>query len=295
MKASVIFKGTSGLNTVDNPRRIKGSDLGVAINIKIDQSGQPQRRSGQELVQSGAFHSISSDGYSCFVVKEGTIYEVGTDNSISTVKTGLTNNRISWCSAAGKFFYTNGIDLGYIKNGVDTEWVKTAYVGPETDKELVGPFAGNHLAFHGGRIFIARDNAIWWSEQHSLGLFHLFGSFVQFNSKIRMMVPVDGGMFVSTERRTHFLTGKNPAQFQPTVVCNFPALEWSLCQQKIEGMEIGLQSPGLVALWNSTEGAIAGTPGGAVINLTKNKIIYPENVSQGFSVLNGYNFIHRSY
>ena len=295
MKTIPLFKGTSGLNTVDNPRRIQGSDLGVAINIKIDQSGQPQRRDGQELLQSGAFHSIFSDTYSCFTVKAGTIYELGTDNSITSVKTGLTNNRVSWCNAAGRFFYTNGVDYGIIQNGEYTEWVKTAYMGGETDKELVGPFAGNHLAFHGGRIFIARDNAIWWSEQHSLGLFHLFGSFVQFNTPIRMMAPVDGGMFVSTERRIHFLTGKNPAQFQPTVVCNFPALEWSLCQQKISGMEIQLQTPGLCALWNSTEGAIAGHPSGASENLTKQKIIYPENVSQGFSVLNGYNFIHRSY
>jgi len=202
---------------------------------------------------------------------------------------------MAWCSAAGRYFYTNGIDFGIIQNGIWTEWVKTQYIGPETDKELVGPFAGNHLAFHGGRIFISKDNALFWSEQHSHGLFHLLGSFVQFNTKIRMIKPVINGMYISTEKRVHFLEGINPGAFKPHVVCTFPALEWSDCQQLIEGMEIGLQSPGLCVLWNSPEGAIVGTPTGSAINITKQKIIYPENVSQGFSVLHGYNLIHRSF
>jgi len=296
MKLITIFTKATGLNTVDNPRRVsQAGDLGAAVNITIDQSGQPSRRVGQTLLQSGAFHSLFSDGFVCFAVKAGTIYKVGTDYSLTAVKSGLSDNRMAWCMAAGKLFYTNGVDLGYIKNGIHVAWSKTAYVGPDTDKELSAPFAGHHLAFHGGRMFVARDNILWWSEVHSLGLFHLFGSFVQFNTRIRMVKPVADGIFLSTDRRVHFLQGKNPAQFIPTVVCNFPALEWSDCFELAEGLDIGLSNPGLCALWNSTEGAIVGTPGGAAVNLTKEKIIYPENVTQGFSVLNGYNFIHRSF
>ena len=101
MKVFPLISGTTGLNTVDNPRRIKPEELSATVNITIDHSGQPQRRKGQELIQTGVFHSLFADT-NCFVVKDGIIYQVGTDFSLAEIKSGLSNNRMAWCSAAGR-------------------------------------------------------------------------------------------------------------------------------------------------------------------------------------------------
>ena len=68
-----IFSGTTGLNTVVDPVRLPYdsnagvSDLGVAVNIKIDDSGRPGRVDGFVSLESGGFHSLFCDGGDCFV------------------------------------------------------------------------------------------------------------------------------------------------------------------------------------------------------------------------------------
>ncbi len=75
-------------------------------------------------------------------------------------------------------------------------------------------------------------------------------------------------------------------------VATYPAYEWSDCIEYVEGMEIGLDTPGLCALWHSPEGAILGTPSGQLINMNKSKVVYPQSGSYGASVIRGYDFIH---
>lgn len=109
-----------------------------------------------------------------------------------------------------------------------------------------------------------------------------------------MVKQVAGGVYVSTERDTFFVTGGKPNEFQQRHVANFPALEWADAIEYVDGGALGFD-PGLCVLWVSTEGAILGTPGGQIFNLTKEKIIYPEDVKTGFGCLMGYNFIHGAF
>jgi len=306
MDTILIFRGTSGLNTVDNPRRIAFngglSDLRVAVNISIQQSGTFTRRDGFKQVASESFHSLFADGSICLGVSDGVLHSIELDGTYHPIGSGFSDLSVSFCVAAGAIYYTDSVVFGKVVNGVHDSWSETADMGPsipvaghERTSELIGPFAGNHLAFFAGRIFIAKENVLFWSEHHNFGKFNLMRSFVQFNSKIRMIKPVGTGLFISTENRVFFLEGKDPGVFMPTVVGNYPALEWSDCADLIDGSEIGIENSGICALWNSPEGAIVGTPSGLIINITKDKIVYPENVAKGSSCLFGYNFIHGSF
>lgn len=292
----VIFRGTSGLNTVADPLRIFNkdgiSDLQVAINIDIDQSLRPSRRSGVTKIQSGSYHSLFCDEKNCFVIKEDSLYKVSADNSLLGIRSDLTLNAQMDFAQFGEYtYYTNSYEIGYIFNDVSYPWVKGNYIGPTTTKIFSGPVIGNHLSVFNGRMLIAYENALYWSELYNFGLYNLSESFVQFDTKIIMIKSVDSGCFISTEKEVYFLKGKNPAFWEPKKVTNFPALEWSVATSYVDGYDIGLQ-PGLCCVWASPEGVIIGISDGTVLNLNKDKVIYPESAKSGFSCLMGYSFIH---
>jgi hypothetical protein len=295
MKPSTIFSAATGLNTVVDPVRLpfsKGvTDLGVAVNIEIDQSGRVTRRKGQTLLQSGAYHSLFCDSGDCFVVKDTALYQVAADGSLTGIRSGLTPDKMSFAQSGDRTYYTNGYEKGWIEGGVSNAWQIGTFTGPDTNRIFSAPITGNHLSIFSGRMFISEDNVLWWSEPYDFGLFNKAESFIQFHTKILMIKSVAGGMFLSTEENTYFLEGVNPRAWNARKVCPFPAVEWSEAIEYRDGGDIGFD-PGLCALWASPEGAILGTPGGQIINITKEKIIYPETAKTGFGCLIGYQFLH---
>lgn len=296
MRPVTIFSEATGLNTVTDPVRIrfnKGvTDLQVAANIKIDQSGRINRRPGTTLLQAGAYHSLFCDGGDCFVVGGDSLYQVASDGSISSIRSGLNPGaRMAFETVGARTYYSNGFQFGWIMGGISNAWEKGTYSGPDTTRFFSGPMPGHHLSSGYGRMLIAEDNVIWWSELYDYGLFDRAGSFAQFNTKILMVKAVTAGWFVSTEKNTYFLAGVNPKEWNLIKVASFPAVEWTVAIDYVEGGDLGLE-PGLYALWASHEGAILGTPGGSIQNLNKSKIVYKECGKAGFGCLMGYDFIH---
>jgi len=297
MRPITTASGFSGLNTVEDPVRIafkRGavSDLQVAVNVTIDQSYRTFKRKGTTLLQSGAYHSLYCDGGDCFVVQGDTLYQVAADSTLTVVRSGLRSGaRMAFEQVADRTYYTNGFELGWVQGGISNTWQKGVYTGPDTSRQFEGPFPGNHLAFFFGKLLVAKDNVLWWSEPYNFGLFNMAESFVQFNTKIRMVKPVAGGCFVSTEKSTYFLGGNNPKAWTLMKVTTYPATEWSVAIDYIDGGDIEMD-PGLYAIWASSEGAVLGTPGGQAVNLTKSKVIYPDEATNGFGCLVGYTYIH---
>jgi len=139
-------------------------------------------------------------------------------------------------------------------------------------------------------MLVSKENVLWWSEPYNFGLFDMAVSFVQFYTKIVMLAKVNGGLFLSTEKNTYFLAGRDPGQWQAQKVAGYPAIEWT--NTIAEASDIGAELPGQYAVWVSREGVILGAPDGNIVNLNKRKIIYPETVKSGFGGLIGTNFIH---
>jgi hypothetical protein len=200
---------------------------------------------------------------------------------------------MAYTQVGDRIYYTNNTDKGYIEGGIRYAWEKTTdYVGAVTQKIFAGPFAGNHLAYHGGRICIAKDNILWYSEYAAHDWYDMARNFIPFNTRIRMIKSVENGLFVSTSKKIYFLEGLVPGDFTRRTRTSYPALEWSDAIDYIDGTDIPeFEISGLCALWVTPEGAMLGTPEGNVINLNKSKVIYPHG-TKGASLLRGLNFIH---
>ncbi len=297
MAKQTIFKYSTGLNTVVDPSELAFdpktgmSELAVAVNVVIAPSGRVSRiLTGYTKLQDlTTGHSLWSHEGPCFVAQGASLYRVGTDYSLTGIRSGLTGDRISY--AQDEFtYYSNGTENGIIKEGISYPWAQDTSYGPDSTKFYDTPPIGHHIAFYKGRALVARDNILMWSEVFQYGLFNLATSFVSFRTKILMVCPVESGVFVSDERRTYFLRGDDPNKFTMDIEATYPAYEWSEANDYVEGADMALD-PGLCRLWVSSKGAVVGTSTGKIVNLTNKKLIYPEDGAYGASLIKGYDFV----
>jgi len=300
-ETALLYTGAVGLNTVKDPTRSAYnpesgvSDLGVAVNITISDTGYASRRSGyNDVVTATEPHSMFCDGNDCLYIVGANMYQLLPDYSSVLLKSDISlNRRMSYAQVNSDIYYTNEVNLGIIRRGGIVEaWEASTYVGPDTNRTFDGPRAGRHIAFYAGRIFVFEENILWWSEPFAFSWFDRTRNYLVFPTNGRMIKPVGNGIFVSDEENTYFLSGQDPKEFTQDVVSTYPVVEWSDAIDYVDGVEIGLTELGQCALWASFEGACLGTSNGSFINLNKKKVIYPEYGTQGAGLLMGYNYIH---
>lgn len=271
------------------------SDMGVAVNVMIDETGFTGRRPGYTGLVSGACHSLFCCGYNCLFIKDGVMYRLNPDYSSTEIAILDGNDTMAYVQVNQDIYYTNGKNKGIVPKDSDAiNWDAQTYVGPDTNKSFDGPRFGSHLAFFSGRIFVSEENVVWWSQPFAFGLFDRTRDFAQFESKVLMVRPVENGIFVSDEKRTYFINGKDPKDFSLEIVAEYPAIEWSEAKETIKSTDIGLENLaiGECAVWMSKKGVCIGLPDGKMINVTRNKIVYPQMNGIGAGVIRGYNFIH---
>jgi hypothetical protein len=299
MDEVIILRRCTGLNTVVDPVDLPFSpehgigDLAETLNVSLAPSGRPGRSDGYTKLQDLTNgHSGFCNGGDAFIAQGTSLYQLGTDNSLTVIRSGLSGHRIAYLQRGDRTYYSNGIQNGMIYQGISAPWGIDSYNGPDTNIKWCGAVpVFSHMTQLSGRLYGAYKNMVMWSEPHKFGLF-TFKHIKMFSSSIKMIKAVASGIFVSDLKRQYFLSGLDPHKMELKRVADYPAYEWSDAIDYVEGIEIGLNEPGLCALWSSPEGACLGTSSGQLININKEKIIYPENGSTGASLLRGYHFIH---
>lgn len=292
MKAK-LYSATSGLNTrVDGTRVPYDPETGVtdlvkAVNIVIDDSGRISRRQGYEELQVGNFHSLWARGDYCFVGLDDSLFRVGTDLSLTGIRSGLSGNRICYKHTAIGVYYANGRDKGRIVEGVHNDWVSDTYVGPVTNRTLTGPpNSPTHIEFLDGRLFVSEGQMVWFTKPYAFGTFEPAEDYWGFNSRVKMLKAVPGGMYVSDEDYTYYIRSQDdPAKYEPEQVAAFPCLEWSACEELVEATTLGFDQPGLGAVWSSPDGIILGLKDGVLLNLTDRKLRIPTEFTEGSTLI----------
>lgn len=134
---------------------------------------------------------------------------------------------------------------------------------------------GQIVRLFNGRLYVARNNLLIGSEPLRYGLTRLARNIIPFPSRIRMVQPVQSGLFVSDEMRTTFLRGQDLAQFTADPATSLPAFEYSGTAAPIEWFG---QGAGEGAVWLTSEGHMLGGPDGSVTPLTKDRLALPESI-----------------
>lgn len=288
----VVFRGSTGLNNRHDPVRIPYDsksnlvDLSKAVNVDIDDTYRVSRRKGQEKIYSVAAHSLFNCGeYACFVARDALCL-LSTDWQVTPIRNVTIGAKMSYVKNEGRVYYANGYEKGIIENGASREWVKpTEYVGPTTQRYFDDPPIGHLLEIWNGRMLVAHDNVISYSEPFNYGGFDRARGDMVFQGRIRMMRSVRQGVWVSDTENIYFLGGTDLPKCFRAHVTMFPAIEGT--DVLVNGQRLGMESVELWLLWTSQEGVCAGGPEGQMANLTQDRLILPASTKGAGFCLDG--------
>lgn len=295
-----IFSKTSGLNNRVNSIELADDELAECHNLLIDEFGYLHKRPGYTLQVPGLFHSLPQEKEVPYVAKDRTveqdcaIYYIASDLTVTGVRSGLTQcAHISFASYAGRVYYMNGFEKGFLIGDRSFPWVLGSTEGMDLDT-YTDPPIGNHITMYNGRMLIAVGPVLYFSELYRPDLYRPQRCFVKFAEDIVMVRPVEDGIFISTTSSIYFIKGEVSDIIVPKLVSTSPALEWSDVSDYVDASKFGdgFKDSTLCAVWVGTDGVNWGLPGGHVVKVNDHKIKYPDSATKGASLLYGRSFIH---
>lgn len=131
--------------------------------------------------------------------------------------------------------------------------------------------AGEFVRGHAGRLYVARDDTLFFSEPLRPHLHDPRHNFIKFVGPVRFLEAVVGGVFVGDDRGVWFLPGNEPEQIRRA--SSIPAIRRSsLLVQGTHFDKNVTQTDQDCAVWLSAEGYMLGRATGDVVSL------HPERV-----------------
>ncbi len=119
-----VFDDFHGLrNNVSSETFLPG-DLVTALNCDIDDALNIKRRKGHSApVTSAIDRDLWSEGGLCLGVGSDALKLMNPDYSTVTLRSGLTASRpLAYALVGDRAFYSNGVELGCVQNGVSRTW-----------------------------------------------------------------------------------------------------------------------------------------------------------------------------
>ncbi len=262
-----------GIRNIGDPTELSHKELIHADNVDITQNKKIARRPGRTLLLSGNYHSLYSNSNILLAVNDGNLIQILTNLETITIKNNVSNNRVSYVSVNDIVYYSNGELIEYINGGISYEF-------DEPNKEFkIKSFAGQILEYYLGRLYIAKDNVLWFSDPLAFNTIDTRRNFIQFPSEIIMVMAVDYGLYISDKNFTYYLGGQSPKDFISRKVFNYPAIKNA--NTSIDGHSINSEYIGKIAMWVSEKGVCIGMNQGQVKNLTDKEYAMPEGIING--------------
>jgi hypothetical protein len=300
MKVVPILKGSKGINNAFDPARIDLSKeampyLAEAVNIDIDDTGRISRIKGYvPTARTEATHSLFTGRLTTLCVSEDTLYRLDENMGRTAIRTGLSRCNMAYVEIGDVIYYSNGHETGKVVAGASAAWQAGAYVGPDTTKHFSSPPAGNHLEFYNGRIWIASEDILWYTEPFAYSWVNKATNFFPiYNGGIRMLKAVADGLYIGTEKGTFFLGGPDPSDMVLRQVDKGKVFIYS--GVTVSGRELalvydnGLSMPGNAVIWATKDGVMIGYPGGQVKAMTGTAIALPDaDTAYGMMINNRY-------
>ena len=274
-----LFKATTGLNNKIDPVRLDFdpktgvTDLSIAYNISIDKTGRPSRRDGYDSVVSGSYHSLFSCGSYGLCILGTSLYVLESDYSTTSIATVTSGAKMAYVKHFDVTYFCNGYEKGKVTDRVYSTWIASSYVGPDTTKTVSDPPIGTILELWNGRMYIGKDDVLWYSNPFAYSQFDLARNYVPFGNQMRMIQGVKNGLFIGTDNGISFLGGSNPNEFSYEFLTDSRVIEGA--DVKVKGSIINPQIQGFVALIPTNNGIFAGLPTGELFDLTKERIDFP--------------------
>jgi hypothetical protein len=245
--------------------------LAEAVNVDVIE-GRLRRRPGFSRLLDQGFHSLFSDGGNLYGGLADTLCLIPAQGDARVLRAGLTAGAdLAFVAVGDTVYFANGFETGVIRDGTAGPWSAPAYPGPDRLGRYVPPPAGHRLAHQAGRIWIAREELVLFTEGAGLldWLDSLAGFLPPACGRIRMLRAVAGGLLIGDEAGVTFAAGHDPATMTFVRVCStapIPGSDAPLVPGRHEAVA-GCDLDGLSAIWAGRDGIYCGRGNGRVKRL----------------------------
>ena len=298
---SIMLKGFTGIRNTVAREDLSSRELAGAVNVDLDDVGEPHRRRGRKQVVTGNCHSLwTADDGVVYGVKDGELGIVGPDYSFTVLLNGIGD--LSDVGPAGVAFehlgeyvyFTCATGSGIITHatGAVNNWgpaqdiwlspiVDTSSTLPAIRGKLLGaPPLATALVYYNGRIYLAAGKMLWATEFQAYNFVDKNRGFIQFEADITMLGVVLDGVYVGTTEGVYFLAGGSFETLKRQRVMDSGVIPGSaveipgeLGNPKQQGEN---QEPMQVRVaFMTTRGFCVGDDGGKCTNITEATVFFP--------------------
>ncbi len=285
----IVFKNFKGINNVTDAINLTTDELTEASNIDIDNEGKASRRGGytRKFTPDGKMHSVWSNDRICLFVDGSTLKRLWPDYTATTIRENVSSLPMEFVDINENVYYSNASVIGWVDSlGNDNQF---------TDPGInfkVKPIPGQHIEYYNGRLYIARNETLWFTDAYAFGRIDMRMNAIKMKDEMTMLKAVDDGIYVSIgdindRSSVMFLSGNTPEDFTSKEVANYGAIEGTAVKPK--SSYIGDGANGKTVLWASRKGICLGANSGSFTNLTATRYEVPANKYGAgfFRIVNG--------
>jgi len=269
-----------GLNTVSDLYALSLNGLAEADNIDLSKDGNISRRPGRTKVYTGVIDAAWGDGQDFLFIEGGELKQLNSDYTATTLATLTISATTLYVlrSATNKLYWSTGHEHGVIEAGVNRSWniVDDNYWADTTDVDVLAdqlhqdPMpVGKQMVEYAGCIWEVYDDMIIYTHPYSETT-DLRENFIPVGERITNFGAVSDGLFITTDTRSYFYAGRNPAEMSVVQQAPFGAIPNTMLQ--VDGRILGEGQNTLGLLWASIRGVCVGLPNGTLVNVTKQQI-----------------------
>ena len=277
------FRGFTGIDNVNAPFRQYDSSTGrrsismtAATDVDIDNTLAIRRRTGRTRIYSGTPNSCFAEGSICLFEEGGSLKLLNQDYTATTLAT-IGSTKVSYVSANNQIFLTNNDLIGYVFGHAFNRFPSVTIANMPYK---IAPIAGHIIEFFHGRLFVARDNAVFFSDPFDLGVFDIKNNIIPFDGHVTLMKAVDDGIYFSYIEQTGAgKTGYWTIENGVNWIDDSMAFEGAVA--KIDVKYIDSKLSGTAIMWASDKGIYVGQNGGIVLNKTLDHYKLPTGLLSG--------------
>lgn len=285
---SIVLGTFKGIRNTVARERLAMDELQAARDIDLDDSGQPRRRRGRTLKLAGNFHSLKNIGERILGVKDGVLGVVGTDYTFTSLGATVGSERLGYTQVDQTTFFSSLDASGKILGSAVSAWGAADDAGvwlspvvtpSDTLGEVFGRFIkappmAQEIAAHNGRIYLAAGKYLWATELFLFDYVDKTRNFIQFESEITLLAPVDDGLYVGTGKGLYFLSGTLSEGHKSKKVHSGHVIRGSATYAPATDFGADYMSEAVVAM--TDRGVCVCMNGGQVTDRTAGMVVFPE-------------------
>lgn len=290
---NVVFNQFDGLKNTVAAERLGPTDLERAVNVDIDDAKQIRRRRGYMRKLTGKFHSAYSVPRGLLVARDGHLTLVYDSYEAVDLGAEVGDDPLSYVHIGIETYFSSRSASGIVKHDLTVEpwgaevspgeWVSpvmnpTATLGAVRGKLLGKPPMATSLTLYNGRIFLANEKVLWFTEPYLYNYINKTRNFFQYEYDITALGVVANGIYVGTEGGLYFQSG-DVSKMERLKVSSAPVLARSIVPVDPDVIGAAQQAQSKQALMCMTgDGIVACLDSGVTFNLTQDRFVFPEAI-----------------